>query len=303
MKSKTYIYKTIKECEIKANFYSSEQKGKVTPIIVYIHGGCLMGGSRNMIDSRQLELYIQAGFSVISIDYRLAPESSLSDIIDDLKDFFVWLEKSADELGIDIQKLGVVGHSAGGYLALMSGFCVTPKPKVIVSVYGYGDLVGEWLITPSPFYCNQGMISEEESEINKIKSKIISESYDGRWNNYKLYPYYRQHGIWTREVSRHNPITEASYFTPYCPLQNITEEYPPTLFIHGENDNDVPYEQSILMVKELKKHKVANKFITIPKGVHGFDVPNEDLKGMDESFVISPFKDIVKYFNKYLKAT
>jgi dipeptidyl aminopeptidase/acylaminoacyl peptidase len=53
------------------------------------------------------------------------------------------------------------------------------------------------------------------------------------------------------------------------PLRNVTRDYPPTLLIHGTNDTDVPYEQSVLMASELKKHRVEHELITVAGGEHG----------------------------------
>jgi dipeptidyl aminopeptidase/acylaminoacyl peptidase len=53
------------------------------------------------------------------------------------------------------------------------------------------------------------------------------------------------------------------------PAKNVTAEYPPTLLIHGDKDTDVPYEQSVLMAAEFKKHGVKHELITIAGGEHG----------------------------------
>ncbi len=292
MAPKTYTYKTVEECDIKADLYRPTQASGVTPVIVYIHGGCLMSGSRNIINKQQAELYLQAGFSVISLDYRLAPESKLPAIIDDLKDFFIWLKESANELHIDPERIGVVGHSAGGYLALMSGFCVTPQPQAIVALYGYGDITGQWYTQPDPFYCQQATVSEEESEIHTLPKRIISEPYEGRLKNHKLYLYYRQNGLWTQEVGGVDPTHDKSFYTPYCPLKNVSNQYPPTLLLHGNNDTDVPYEQSQMMADTFARHDVSHQLITIQNGRHGFD------SDMDDPTVQAAFSDIINFFSQ-----
>ena len=124
----------------------------------------MINGSRQGFKPRQVDLYLHAGYTVISIDYRLAPESKLPDIIEDLQDAFLWIRGSGPGLlAIDPQRIAVVGHSAGGYLALMSGCCIQPRPKAIVSFYGYGDIVGDWYSKPDPFYCSQPTVSEKDS--------------------------------------------------------------------------------------------------------------------------------------------
>ena len=160
----TYIYKIAGGCNIKADVYRPYAGSTPVAAIIYIHGGCLIYGSRKDINQKQLELYLGAGYAVVSIDYRLAPESKLPEIIEDLQDAFRWIRTSSPILcSLSPQRIAVVGHSAGGYLALMSGFCVAPRPRAIVSFYGYGNIVGEWYSKPDPFYCTQPSVSEQEN--------------------------------------------------------------------------------------------------------------------------------------------
>jgi len=50
---------------------------------------------------------------------------------------------------------------------------------------------------------------------------------------------------------------------------NVTADFPPTLLIHGEKDTDVPFEQSVVMAAELKKHNVEHQLIAISDAEHG----------------------------------
>jgi acetyl esterase/lipase len=125
----TYTYKTVGDCQIKADVYGQPDAFAPSGAIVYIHGGCLIYGSRDLINSRQLELYLRAGYTVVSIDYRLAPETKLPDMVADLRDAFRWVSSSGSDLfSVDPRRIAAVGHSAGGYLALMSGYAVALRP-------------------------------------------------------------------------------------------------------------------------------------------------------------------------------
>jgi Tol biopolymer transport system component len=100
---------------------------------------------------------------VVSIDYRLAPETKLPEIVEDVQDAFRWIRAHAPELSIDPARVAACGGSAGGYLTLMSGFCVKPRPKALVSFWGYGDIVGDWYSRPDPFYLKQPQVSREDA--------------------------------------------------------------------------------------------------------------------------------------------
>jgi len=290
----TYTYKTVDGCEIKADVYRPSVDTTPTAAIVLIHGGCLIYGSRQGYMPRQVELYLQAGYTVVSIDYRLAPESKLPEIIEDLRDAFRWVYGSGPGLfSVDPQRIAVVGHSAGGYLALMSGCCVQPAPKVIVSFYGYGDIVGDWYSKPDPFYCNQPKVSEEDSGC-RLSGPVISEPYEGR-GKAKFYLYCRQNGLWPQEVGGRNPAEEPYFFVQYCPVRNVTKDYPPTLLLHGDRDRDVPCQQSILMAEELFRHHVKHELITMEGRGHSFD------EEMDDPMVRDAFTKVLAFLDMYTK--
>lgn len=266
----TFIFRQAGACAIQADVFAPGKSGPY-PVLVYIHGGALMYGSRKGIHAEQLQRYLDAGFIVVSIDYRLAPETKLPGIVEDVVAAFRWVREQGPALfGADPARVGVVGHSGGGYLALMAGFRAVPRPKAVVSFYGYGDIVGDWYRLPDPFYCQQPRVAPEESGKDVAGPEISERSFRGTPKD-KLYLYYRQTGLWPREVGGHDPAADPAFFVPYCPLRNVTKDYPPTLLLHGGKDTDVPHEQSVLMAAELERQGVAHRFFSYPEAGHGFD--------------------------------
>jgi acetyl esterase/lipase len=226
-------------------------------------------GSRKGIPVEELEGYLQAGFAVVSIDYRLAPETKIAGIIEDLEDAYGWIRTQGSDLfGIDPNRIAIVGHSAGGYLTLMAGFRLKPRPKALVSYYGYGNITGDWYAQPDPYY-NLGPAISKEQALRAVGDSVISEprSRDRR----QFYLYCRQQGLWPEEVCGHDPEKEYAWYSNYEPLRNVTRVYPPTILLHGRKDTDVPFEQSFLMAEALKHHGIDYEFITNPDWGHGFD--------------------------------
>src|SRR5690242_11276222 len=77
----TFVYKKAEGCDIEADVFSSNDSAR-KPVAVWIHGGALIQGSRKLPpDSRILRALLEQGFGVVSIGYRLAPETKLSAII------------------------------------------------------------------------------------------------------------------------------------------------------------------------------------------------------------------------------
>ena len=262
---KTYTYKSVEACDIKLDAYGADSSVR-KPVIVWIHGGALIMQSRKAM-ARWLNP--KGDHVVISIDYRLAPETKLPAIIEDVQDAFRWIRKQASTpLNIDSEKLIVAGGSAGGYLTLMTGFCIEPRPRALISLSGYGGIVGPWYSQPSPYYLETVPRISKEAAYATVGATCVSAppAPDERGT---FYHYCRQNGIWPQEVTGHDPKAEPDWFKPYCPVDNVSSKYPPTVLIHGTADTDVPYEESANMDKVLSRFKVEHKFITVPGGDHG----------------------------------
>jgi len=73
IEKKTFVYKTVGTLPIEADLYQTTDGTGLKPVIIWIHGGALMGGSRAGLSEVQKKLYLEAGYSIVAIDYRLAP--------------------------------------------------------------------------------------------------------------------------------------------------------------------------------------------------------------------------------------
>jgi acetyl esterase/lipase len=253
------------------------------PVIIFIHGGALMMGDRKLAPNpgSLLEALLDAGYVVVSIDYRLAPQVKLPAILEDVRDACAWVRQRGPELWrIDPEQLFVMGQSAGGYLTQMTGFYVQPRPRALVSFWGYGDIAGAWYSRPDPFYRQQPLVTKEEAE---------------KAGGGKLYLYCRQQGLWPKVVTGHDPDAEPRAFGPFCPVRNVTREYPPTLLVHGTKDTDVPYALSSQMDQELTAQGVAHEFITIPDGGHGFR------SKADAEIAGRTYRQVVAFLNQHRK--
>ncbi len=268
----TYSYLAEGGCDLKADVYSPP-RNTATPAILWIHPGGLITGGRDWLDSDQLAIYLEAGYTVVAIDHRLAPEHKLETIISDVEAAYAWLvAEGPARFNIDPARVAIVGHSAGGYLALLAGYRVEPLPKALVAFYGYGDLTGEWATQPSADHSARERISHadalralEGSERNCVPTG------SARQNRFEYYVYLRQQGTWPLEVTGHDPKTEVAWFHSYEPVKNVTSDYPPTMLLHGRADRDVPFDRSALMVEKLESHGVESEWVTHSGWGHVFD--------------------------------
>ena len=92
------------------------------PAILIIHGGGWSAGSKNDMVYRTLMIdYAMKGYVVANMNYRLTQEAPLPACIEDVRCAIRWMKANAKKLGIDPNRIGTYGHSAGGHLSLMAG--------------------------------------------------------------------------------------------------------------------------------------------------------------------------------------
>jgi acetyl esterase/lipase len=163
----------------------------------------------------------------------------------------------------------------------MTGFCVAPRPAVLVSLWGYGDPTADWESRPSEHYRKGRLVTKEEAWTS-VGTRPIADGFNGGRKRGRFYLYCRQQGRWPEEVVGLDPRAQDREFAPYCPVRNVSKEYPPTLFIHGTADTDVPHAQSVQMDAELARQGVEHRLISIPKAGHG--VGDGDRKLVAEAY-------------------
>ena len=289
---RTHVYKKVGDLEINAEVVVNPASPTPRPVVVQIHGGALMGGGRlaKLTANNRLERQLlDAGCAIVSIDYRLAPETKLPEILRDVVDAHAWVrEKGPALFGADPNRIATMGGSAGGYLTLVAGYAVSPRPRALVSFYGYGDIAGDWYSKPSPYHQPNKLVSREEA-YSVVGTTPITQPPPGMlMRRLAFYTYCRQTGFWPKAVTGLDPATQDKAFDPFCPIRNVTKDYPPTLLLHGQKDTDVPCEQSIAMGAELKRVGVEHQLVTYPYGMHAFDVlwqakshPSESREAVD----------------------
>ncbi len=278
VQSNTHVYKKVGDLEIRADVHRAA--GDATrPVAVWIHGGALINGGRQSVPAKLNELLIENEFTVVSIDYRLAPETKLRAVIEDVEDAFAWIRRDGpSRFGADPSRIAVLGGSAGGYLTLTAGFRVEPRPSALVSFWGYGDLIGEWYSSPSPHERHRRVVMTREEALAQVSGPPIANAADREGDGGAFYQHCRQHGIWPQEVSGWDPKGEAERFAPYMPVKNVDAAYPPTLLIHGTADTDVPYEQSQMMAEEFRKHGVEHELMRVEGAEHGLAGAEEGVR-------------------------
>ena len=223
----------------KADLYFPLTMPKATklPAVLIIHGGGWVGGKRDA--AREINIgstLARNGFVAMSIDYKLSSDKNAvwPTNLWDCKTAVRWLRKNAERLGIDPERIGVLGGSAGGHLAAMVALTtpadgldpagpdgdISCRVKCCADFYGIADVSS---------YHNATMLGKTLAEAPEL---------------YRL----------------------------ASPISYVRSNSPPFLILCGTADTTVNPEQSKLLSKTLKDAGVQEQLVVIPGAPHSFDL-------------------------------
>ncbi len=235
-------YLTANNYDAKIDVYRRRGAAGPQPTLIYIHGGGWTAGSK-IGGVNFLLPWLEMGWNVVSVDYRLARVSPAPAAVEDCLCALRFVAARAQNYGIDVNRMVVSGESAGGHLALTTGMIPdsagldrqcpgAPLPKVaaIVNFYGITDVV---------------------------------DLLDGP--NQKTYAV-----TWLGSAPNREEIARR-----VSPLTYVRPGLPPVLTVHGDADPIVPYQHALRLHEALGKANVANQLVTVRGGKHGMFEPDE----------------------------
>jgi acetyl esterase/lipase len=103
--------------DVALYIYRPRASSGTLPCLFHIHGGGYVTGTAAMMEPFHRPLALEAECCIVSVDYRLAPETRFPGCVEDCYAALGWVFKQAAAIGVDPRRLGVMGESAGGGLA------------------------------------------------------------------------------------------------------------------------------------------------------------------------------------------
>lgn len=239
--------------DIYQPYYSTQQEPHTNatsqpllPAVIVIQGGSWSGVNKS--DFANYDRWLAAGGRVVfDIEHRPANNAQhFPAQIMDVKCAIAWVKSHAGQYHIDPQRLALLGRSSGGQLALLAAYTAndpTLQPssckaldtsvRAVISFYGPTDLA--WAYT-------------HPGRPDVIDTQHVLENYLGG-----------------------SPTTATQAYASASPIEHVSVESPPTLFLHGGRDQLVRTENVERIIPKLAAAGVPYTYVYLPWAHHGFD--------------------------------
>lgn len=229
-------YLTANNFEAKLDVYSRSDVTSPQPTLIWIHGGGWTGGAKEGALFSLLP-YLEMGWNVVNVEYRLARISIAPAAVEDCLCALRWVIRNAKQYNFDIGKLVVSGSSAGGHLALTTG------------------------MIPAEAGLDRQCPGSEELKVAAIVDWFgitdVADLLDGE--NMKTYAVQ-----WLSSLPNRVEIAKR-----VSPMTYVRPGVPPIISVHGDADPTVPYAHSVRLQEALKKVQVDGELVTVAGGRHG----------------------------------
>ncbi|KAK7214212.1 hypothetical protein V2G26_021390 [Clonostachys chloroleuca] len=271
------------------------------PIIFRIHGGGFISGSSlfpNFFALWHLELATRHDAIIVSCDYRLAPEASIHEIVEDIDDFLKWiytdlpgLISTSLNVNVDTNRIMTAGDSAGGYLSLLVGLNHSNEIRAVTASYPLVD-------DKSPHFTeayDKPMFGVPHLPVS------LWDEHEARLKAHEIPPVISADPQLTRGELMFSAIQNGKFKDlfpsderPYHILEKLEDggRFPRGgVFVwHGKGDTVVPVEGSVKLSELLAAVDPDLPFtLAIQEGDHGFD----EKASLDEPWMEEGLKGLI----------
>ncbi len=217
---------------LQLNVYRPPQIGHY-PAIVVVYGGAWREGSPN--SNENFSRYMAArGYTVLAIDYRHAPQYRFPAQIEDVQTALSYIQRNANELEVDLERVALMGRSAGAHLALLAAYQSAVFPiRAVVDYYGPVDLKLGYSDPPVP---------------DPINTRAVLQSFLGG-----------------------TPDDVPDSYQKASPINYVTPSLPPSFLVYGARDHIVQAKFGRMLYETLRSNENRAVWLNIPWAEHAFD--------------------------------
>jgi len=222
--------------DVRLDVYVPKDAREPRPALIWIHGGGWGRLSKDSV-SGQVIPFLEAGWVVVNVDYRLTARAPAPAAVIDCRCALHWVVEHAVRFKVDTGAIVVSGTSAGGHLALMTGMLPGDSP------YGRS--------------CAAGREARVAAIVNFYGVTDVTDLLDSA--NKRGYAV-----KWLGETPDREEIARS-----VSPLTYVRGDLPPIFTAHGDADPTVPYQHAVRLHKALDGVGAPNELYTVPGGKHG----------------------------------
>ena len=214
-------------------------------LIVWLHGGAWRSGSRSFMPLSPL---VEQGYAVASVDYRLTPVAPFPAQAQDVKAAIRYLRANQERLGVDGRRIALAGSSAGGHLAALVGV-----------TNGHRELEGD--------------VGEHRDRSSDVQAIV---DFFGPTNLTTILDQSTPHGLGVRIPALQlllggQPDDKPELARLASPVSHVDATDPPLLLVHGDQDPQVPINQSHELAGRYEELKLPMQFVVVHGAGHSGD--------------------------------
>lgn len=233
------------------DLYLPAERNERAPLIIWIHGGGWMGGSK---EEPPMHEFVDKGYAFAAINYRLTNEAHFPEIFYDCKAAVRYLRAHAQEYNLDPNRFGVWGYSAGAVMAALLG--TTGDTRDLEGNEGNAEQSSA--LQAVVCWAGAGDLTKLNDEIRALRAQGVKTKLDIDTSQAPLTLYLG--GKVEDKLELAKQASAGNY---------VTKADPPFLVVHGKNDDVVPFALSETFSKKLSEVGVENRFSAV-KGVRHF---------------------------------
>ncbi|MEW6156906.1 MAG: alpha/beta hydrolase [Verrucomicrobiota bacterium] len=235
-------YARVGDQALKLDVHLPEGKSRA-PLIVWVHGGAWRSGSKSSVPIRKL---VEDGYAIASVDYRLSTEAKFPAQIHDIKAAIRFLRAHGRRWRLSTSKIVVAGDSAGAHLAALVG--VSNRHREL-----------------------EGSVGTESRQSSAVQGII---SFYGAANLTTILSQSTPHGLKVRVPALDlflggQPTNEVERARLASPVFHVDRKDPPLLLLHGDQDPQMPVNQSLELLGAYQKAGAPVQFVVVHGGAHG----------------------------------
>lgn len=230
-------------------------------VLFMVSGGFF--SSKEAINAGMCKPFLDRGYTVFAIVHGSQPKFTIPEITQDIHRAVRYIRHNAAKYGVDPEKFGISGGSAGGHLSITMGTQGGPgKPDAKDPI----DRASSAVQAVACFFPPTDFLNYGNPGVDAVGVGIL-QGFKPAFGPRSDTPEGRQ--VLGREIS---------------PINYITAKMPPTLLVHGDLDKLVPIQQSEIFVKKAKELGTTAKLLTKAGGDHGWKDMEPEMKALADWF-------------------